>query len=70
MTKVQWLCALSMLFLTGGSLYNLGKGSVTAGPFAYNRRENPARFYITVAAIFAAVAACILFVAATYGTVS
>lgn len=70
MTKVQWLCILSMLFLIGGSLYSFRKGSVTAGPFAYDRSEKPARFYITVATLFAVVAACILFVAATYGTVS
>ena len=68
MTKVQWLCALSLLFLVGGSLYSWRSGSVTAGPFSYSRRENPVRFYIVVGALFAVGAACIVLVGATYGT--
>ena len=70
MTRVQWLCALSLLFLTAGTFYNFRTGRVTAGPWSYNRRENPVGFLVTVLAVFAITAACIVFVAVTYGAAS
>ena len=68
MTKVQWLCALSFLLLIAGCLYNLRTGSVAAGPWSYNRRENPVGFFVTVLTIFVVAAVCILFVAVAYGS--
>ena len=70
MTKVQWLCALSLIFLAAGTLYNLRTGRITAGPWSYNRRDNPVGFFVTVLTLFAIAAACIVFVAVTYGPVS
>ena len=68
MTKVQWLCALSLFFLVGGCLYNLRTGRVAAGPWSYDRRESPLGFFVTLVTIFVVAAACILFVAVPYGT--
>ena len=70
MTKVQFFCALTLLLSAAGCLYDLRTGRIAAGPWSYNRRENPVAFYVTVLAIFAVTAACVTFVAVNYGTAS
>lgn len=48
MSRVSWLCLLSIIALIAGSLYALGTGEISAGPFNYRKKERPVAFYTTL----------------------
>ena len=67
MTKIAWLCLISIVLLSSGSAYHLHSGKISAGPFEYSRAEQPTAFYVTLVAIFIVGLVAVAYVWGAYG---
>lgn len=52
LNTVGWFCAVTIVFLIAGTVYNFLSGNVSIGSFSFLRKNEPILFYLTLTVIF------------------